>query len=194
MERLTADDYFRVAVELLDEQGSESLTIAALCDRLRVTKGSFYHHFGSMNAFVGAFLGYWESKHNDQLIALSNAQPDPRLRVFTLVDIAVSLPQAAEAAIRAWGRSNVDVATVQARVDDARESHVFETLKALGLPPGRVRLFSRMSLDLLIGAQLRDPHDLRLFRAMFDELRLMVLLELMPDLRSQLAEALDAAL
>jgi AcrR family transcriptional regulator len=191
LERLKADDYFRVAMEVLGEQGSGSLTIAALCDRLSVTKGSFYHHFGSMPAFVAALLGYWEGRHR-QLVALSNAQPDPRRRIFTLVDIAVSLPQAAEAAIRAWAHSNVEVATVQARIDGERESHIAETLDALGLAPDRVRLFSRTAVYLLIGAQQRNPGDLQLIRVMFDELRTLILLDLLPDLRAQLNAALDA--
>jgi AcrR family transcriptional regulator len=192
LERLNPDDYFRVAVELLGEQGSESLTIAALCERLGVTKGSFYHHFGSMPAFVAALLRYWETTHHDRLIALARVEPDPRRRVFMLVDLAVALPQAAEAAIRAWGRSNAEVASAQARVDGSRESHVAETLEALGFPPDRVRLFARMSLILLIGAQQRDPGDLRLFREMFHEMGRLILLDLYPDLRAQLDAALDA--
>ena len=116
MERLTAEDYFREAFDVLARNGSEALTIAALCDRLEITKGSFYHHFGGMPGFTTALLTFWESEHSDRLIALSRAVPDPALRITTLTDLAVGLPHGPEAAIRAWGRSSPEVAANTARI------------------------------------------------------------------------------
>ena len=71
MERLTQDDYFREALAVLDEFGSDALTIAVLCDRLDVTKGSFYHHFGGMPGFITQLLEYWEREHSVRLIKIS---------------------------------------------------------------------------------------------------------------------------
>ena len=51
------DAYFAAAYELLVTHGCGGVTIAALCDRLGVTKGSFYHHFADMAEFVAAFAG-----------------------------------------------------------------------------------------------------------------------------------------
>src|SRR3954469_13848092 len=140
VERLTAERYFEEALELLGEQGSQALTIAALCDRLDVTKGSFYHHFGGMPTFVDELLAYWEREHSERLIALSQAQPDSSLRITSLTEFAVNLPHASGAATRAWGRSSPDVAAVGERVDRHREEHVAESVVALGLPPDRARI------------------------------------------------------
>ena len=73
MERLTAEDYFREALSILGEHGSDAMTIALLCERLDVTKGSFYHHFGGMPGFVDQLLAFWEREHSDRLIAISRA-------------------------------------------------------------------------------------------------------------------------
>ena len=121
VERRSAEHYFGEALALLGEQGSQALTIAALCERLQVTKGSFYHHFGGMPSFVDALLAYWEQEHSERLIALNRAQPDATLRITSLTDMGVNLPHASESAIRAWGRSNPDVAAVVERVDKRRE-------------------------------------------------------------------------
>jgi AcrR family transcriptional regulator len=189
MERLTAEDYFREALAILGEQGSESMTIALLCERLEVTKGSFYHHFGGMPGFVDQLLVFWEREHSDRLIAISKAQPDPTLRITTLTEIAVNLPHGSEAAIRAWGRSSPEVAEVTARVDKRRERHLTDAIAALGIDRTRARLLSRIALNLLVGVQQREqPVDLKRLRHMFEELNKLIFLEADPERVERLLE------
>jgi AcrR family transcriptional regulator len=52
------EDYFHAALDILTDFGPESLTAARLCERLNVTKGSFYHHFQGMDDFVES-LAVW---------------------------------------------------------------------------------------------------------------------------------------
>jgi AcrR family transcriptional regulator len=193
VERLTAEDYFREAFDVLAKNGSEALTIAALCDRLEITKGSFYHHFGGMPGFITQLLEFWECEHSERLIALSKAQPDPALRVTMLTDIAVGLPHGPEAAIRAWGHSNPEVAAVTARVDKRRERHVVDAIAALGIDRPRARLLARLALDLLVGIQQREqPGDLKRIRQMFEELNKLVFLEADPELVERLVAHMAA--
>lgn len=187
MERLNVEDYYREAFDVLGESGSEALTINVLCERLQVTKGSFYHHFGGMPAFVEALLLFWESEHSDRLIAISKAQPDPTLRMATLVDIAVALPHATEAAIRAWARSNAEVSTVTVRVDRRRERHITDAIVALGLDRPPARLLARMTMNLLVGAQQREPSvDTKRLRQSLEEFQKLVFLEADPKLVARL--------
>ncbi|HEX3337150.1 MAG TPA: TetR/AcrR family transcriptional regulator [Jatrophihabitans sp.] len=187
MERLTAEDYFREALAVLGEYGSEAMTIAVLCERLDVTKGSFYHHFGSAPAFVDQLLAYWEAEHSERLIAISRAQPDPSLRITTLTELGVGLPHASEAAIRAWGRSNPSVADVTARVDKRRERHLVDAISALGIDRAQARLLARIALNLLVGVQQREhPVDLKRLRQMFEELNKLIFLEADPELLERL--------
>lgn len=189
MERLNAADYYREALDVLGEWGSEALTIASLCERLDVTKGSFYHHFGAMPAFVTQLLAFWESEHSEQLIAASRAQPDPALRIGTLIDMAVGLPHGSEAAIRAWGRSNPEVAEATARVDRRRERHLVDAISALGTDRARARVLARLALNALVGAQQREhPVDLKRLRQMFEEVKKLVFLEADPELVARLVE------
>jgi AcrR family transcriptional regulator len=189
VERLNAEDYFREAFDVLGQYGSEALTIAVLCERLGITKGSFYHHFGSMPAFVTQLLDYWEAEHSERLIALSKAQPDPSLRITTLTELGVGLPHGPEAAIRAWGRSNPEVAAVTARVDKRREKHLVDAISALGIDRARARLLARIALNLLVGVQQREhPVDLKRLRQMFEELNKLIFLEADPVLVARLTE------
>ena len=187
MERLTPEDYFREALAILGESGSEAMTIALLCDRLAVTKGSFYHHFGGMPGFVTQLLDYWEREHSERLIKLSRAQPDPTLRIFTLTEMGVGLPHSSEAAIRAWGRSSPEVAEATERVDRRRERHLVDSVTALGIDRQRARVLARIGLSVLIGVQQREhPVDLKRLRQMFEEVNKLVFLEADPELVARL--------
>jgi AcrR family transcriptional regulator len=189
LERLTPEDYFREALAILGESGSEAMTIALLCDRLEVTKGSFYHHFGGMPGFVTQLLDYWEREHSERLIKISRAQPDPTLRIFTLTEMGVGLPHASEAAIRAWGRSSPDVAEATERVDRRRERHLVDSVTALGIDRQRARVLARIGLSVLIGVQQREhPVDLKRLRQMFEEVNKLVFLEADPELVARLME------
>jgi AcrR family transcriptional regulator len=187
VERLTPDDYFREALAVLGDYGSDALTIAVLCERLGVTKGSFYHHFGGMPGFVTQLLQYWEREHSERLIRISKAQPDATRRITLLTDMGVNLPHGPEAAIRAWGRSSPEVAEVTARVDRRRERHLTDAIAAIGVDRGRARLLAHIGVTLLIGVQQREqPVDLKRLRAMFEEQNKLIFLEADPELVAQL--------
>jgi AcrR family transcriptional regulator len=189
VDRLSPDDYFREALAVLDEFGSDALTIAVLCERLDVTKGSFYHHFGGMPSFVTQLLEYWEREHSERLIKISKAQPDPTMRIFTLTDMGVGLPHGSEAAIRAWGRSNAEVAEVTARVDRRRERHLVDASVALGVDRPRAKVLARIGLSVLIGVQQREhPVDLKRLRQAFEEINKLIFLEADPELVARLME------
>jgi AcrR family transcriptional regulator len=175
-EGLAPTDYFAAAFDLLSERGHGGLTIAALCQRLGVTKGSFYHHFRDFPAFRDALLEHWAAEHATRLIALSNAMTDPVERMDLLRGIAVTLPHGAEAAIRAWSWSDQTVATVQHRVDQARLSHLTKAGVATGLPEARAHLMATIALSTLIGMQqLERPVRPKAFEDVFSELESWVL-------------------
>jgi AcrR family transcriptional regulator len=52
--RVTADDWIQAGFNVLAEGGPNALRIGRLCDRLDVTKGSFYWHFTDMRAYRAA--------------------------------------------------------------------------------------------------------------------------------------------
>jgi AcrR family transcriptional regulator len=152
-EGLRPADYCAAALDLLAERGPDGLTIAALCQRLGVTKGSFYHHFADLPGFVDTLMAYWAAEHATRLIALSESIVDARERFELLHGIAVGLPHDAEAAIRAWGWSDQRVAAVVRQVDQARLSHLTRAGIEAGLSPERAGLMATISMGVLIGLQ-----------------------------------------
>src|SRR5436190_89599 len=56
--RLTADDWVQAGFAVLAESGPNALRIDRLCERLEVTKGSFYWHFTDLSAYRGALSAF----------------------------------------------------------------------------------------------------------------------------------------
>jgi AcrR family transcriptional regulator len=171
MPALTREQYFEAALDVIAGEGIEALTIAKLCQRLDVTIGSFYHHFKGREVFLQSFYGWWETEHAFHLVDQARLEADPVARLALLKKLAGGLPHQAEAAIRSWSTSHPDAAAAQSRVDDARIEVVVDTLRQLGLPPGRAKTLGVMAVGVLVGTQqLGRAGDGALMRKVFDEL------------------------
>ena len=166
---LNRDHYLEVGLDLLAEGGVNAVTIAALCERLGVTKGSFYHHFSDVSGYHEALLRSWEDG-TYQAIEAARAVADSHKRLSVLKELAVAAHHEAESAIRAWGRSYEPAAAALRRVDAAREGNLVESFRAVGIPLTRARHLARIGLATLIGTQsLERPVDRKRLLAVFDE-------------------------
>jgi AcrR family transcriptional regulator len=106
--RLGADDWIDRANELLIDENIRGVRIAALCQRLRVTKGSFYWHFESRRDLLDAILQAWRKKNTLNVMS--------RIVSFTAplrsIAILLSLPRRpisqrgarVEMSVRDWAR------------------------------------------------------------------------------------------
>jgi AcrR family transcriptional regulator len=149
---IVAEDYFHAALDILAEHGAESLTTARLCDRLKITKGSFYYHFDGMDGFVEGFVEYRESILND-LLAIAAAEPDPLARMSVAVNLIARIPHEAQAAIRAWSASNKVVAASQRRIDRACTAVAVSTAAMVLEDPAKATTVGRQAIALLVGMQ-----------------------------------------
>lgn len=127
MARVSRKAWLQTGFEVLKEAGAGALTIDRLSDRLGVTKGSFYHHFASREAFTEALLSHWEEQLTHRLIAASSSGRDFSERDLTLTRLGEELfdPEL-EVAIRAWALRDPAVMRVQERVDQQRIRYLQE--------------------------------------------------------------------
>lgn len=175
MARVQPDDYHRAAMALLAEDGPDGLTIATLCLRLGVTKGSFYHHFDGIPGFIPALLAWFEDGQR-QLVAMFLTEPDVARQLQLAIEHAIALDHGAEAALRAWGRSNAQVADAMTRIDGLREDYLRGACQAAGTSAEDADFLARLAVDTLVGRQHRErPVDLAQLAAAFTRIREMVL-------------------
>lgn len=156
MRTLTPTDYYDAALELLAEGGAEQLTLAALCERVGVTKGSFYHHFASMPAFHERALDYWAGDLLHQAVAEAGAVADARERLAVLRRMGVASFHEAEVAIRAWGTWYEPAATAYRRLEHGRRAALVVTFLELGIDEPQAARLARIGTALMIGVQHQD--------------------------------------
>ena len=56
MKKIEREDWFTTGLEILKKDGFLKITIDNLCDVLKVTKGSFYHHFKNVDGYIDALI------------------------------------------------------------------------------------------------------------------------------------------
>jgi AcrR family transcriptional regulator len=102
--RLTSDDWIQAGFAVLADSGPNGLRIEPLCERLHVTKGSFYWHFSDMAAYRVALVEAWGSLHDHNRRAFeSMPMADPRERLVVMMQALVAPRHwALERAMRVW--------------------------------------------------------------------------------------------
>jgi AcrR family transcriptional regulator len=153
------DAYFAAAHGLLVAGGCEAVTIAALCNRLGVTKGSFYHHFADMPEFVAAFAERWQGWMASQARAYA-AIADPLLRMEQMQNNLQEFFVGADQAVRVWGRTDPVLAMVVENAQRLVEEIACPAIGEILGDPELGVLWGRMSYCTAVGLQLRlEPID-----------------------------------
>jgi AcrR family transcriptional regulator len=148
---VSREAYFETGLDVLSDLGYGGLKLAEVCTRLGVTTGSFYHYFDNWSSYTHELVNHWQQARTTKLVEWVRAEPDPRRRIDTLIQIGLDLPHGAEAAIRAWSTADAKVYAVQVEVD--RERHDILRESALEILGNRrqAELFANWGMYLLVG-------------------------------------------
>ena len=150
---VSREQYFEVAFELLPQAGFKGLNIGLMCRELGVTSGSFYHHFGSWDGFVAAFLSHWERLQGGRMREMAFGAGDVRRDLDALRELTVGLPHAAEAALRAWSDTNDVVRASVIRVDQVRFATLAEVTTRAIDDAAQALVIASAALAMLVGYQ-----------------------------------------
>jgi AcrR family transcriptional regulator len=110
--RLSVDDWIQAGFANLAEGGPNALRVDRLCERLHVTKGSFYWHFTDLPTYRTALIEAWGSLQDQDRQRFENSPGvGPRERLKHMMDSFVRPAQwALERAMRVWALTDEDVA------------------------------------------------------------------------------------
>ncbi|WP_350280595.1 TetR/AcrR family transcriptional regulator [Kribbella sp. HUAS MG21] len=169
---VTRLEWLDAGLRLLEVEGAPAVTIERLTGVLGVTKGSYYHHFGSAAGYKQALLEHFEARYTTRLIdaveaAADRAAPAKLQHLLRLV-LADSDSAGLEIAVRAWALQDPDVRAAQERVDSARTAYLKKLCRGLDadVDPDR---FAQLLYLILIGAeQVLPPIDNRDVREIYD--------------------------
>ena len=131
MVRKTKRDWLIEALTVLAEVGAQSLTIDLLTERLSVTKGSFYHHFGNYDGFKESLLDFFEAEGTLEIIDYTEEGHTPQDKLQRLLEVTAAFSPDVEVAIRAWALQDDMVRAYQTRIDQRRIAYVKSLFVAL---------------------------------------------------------------
>lgn len=158
--RWAAEDWTRAGLQALRTHGPAGVTVEALCAAAGRTRGSFYHHFETMDAYLIAMAAAWRAEATEGVIDKALAERDPNARRKKLNRMANALDHALEVGMRLLAAQNPGVAHIVAEADAARETGIAKLLAAsFGLPRADAAAAARLFHSLHLAAQIRAPKD-----------------------------------
>lgn len=158
------ESYFETGLEILSDLGFGRLKLAEVCSRLGVTSGSFYHYFSGWNAYTRELISYWRQDRTVRIIEVIRSQQDPRKRIEAIIEVALSLPHGAEAAIRAWSSVDPEVLAVQREVDQQRFDILYESAFDIVKDERQAQIYAAWSVYVFVGfEQATLPREPRMF-------------------------------
>lgn len=154
------ESFFDAGLDVLSDDGYGGLKLAAVCHRLGVTTGSFYHYFDNWSDYTQQLVEHWHEGMTTKVVAAVAAEPDPRKRIDSLIEVGLTLPHGAEAAIRVWSSIDTRVHTVQETVDRERFAAMYGCALEILREERQAELFASWAVYLLVGyEQVTLPPD-----------------------------------
>src|ERR1700759_3552223 len=88
--RLSVDDWIQAGFAILADGGPNALRVDRLCERLGVTKGSFYWHFADLATYRTALIEAWGSlQDQDRQRFETSPDVEPRQRLKHMMESLV---------------------------------------------------------------------------------------------------------
>ena len=145
--RLSRNSWLEVALELLQDEGINAVTVDALALQLSITRGSFYHHFKDRNDLSIEMLNYWKDKWTveirDDIASLGLDGLQSLTALINLIHHRKSANY--DSAIRAWAIHNEQAGEIVGEADKIRLDFIRSQFKKIGFKgldlENRSRLF-----------------------------------------------------
>ncbi len=118
----------------IGQEPDSPITIGALCERLGVSRGSFYWHFADREDFLVAIIEHWEQESTvairDIVFALDASAEE---RLFRLLELIITYRYSNfELPMRLWAMKEPKTSEVLQRIDKTRYEGVRSLFKEMG--------------------------------------------------------------
>lgn len=157
MKKIEREDWFTTGFEILKKDGFSKITIDNLCEALRVTKGSFYHHFKNVDAYIDALMKYWVDENTKSLIVQVDKVKTPHEKIEKLNKLVLQRSHKSEQVIRGWSFSNEVVRKYVTEVDETRIEYTANLKILCGEQTEVARQLAMIEYACLIGIQQLYP-------------------------------------
>lgn len=145
-------DWLEAGQSLLRRGGLKALKLRPLARELKVSTGSFYHHFADFDAYQGRLATYFaEQQIGDMIAAIERAEAESVARIRLLAQVVRRRGMSRlSIAMRAWAESDPRAKAAVERHDDIVMGFLTRCLVANGFArdEAMVRGYALMTLGL----------------------------------------------
>ena len=159
MATLTKEIWIDNGLEILKEQGFNELSIVKLANKLNVTRGSFYHHFKSLNDLIDCMIANWEERivtQGFEKTLINHSEPEQEFR--NLIAYVTQLNDRLDLVFRQWASTNPHVKAHMERLDQKRLSMLIEVFQRLAKDNAEGEKLARMAFYAYIGSLHTFPY------------------------------------
>ncbi|QGY39103.1 TetR family transcriptional regulator [Pseudodesulfovibrio cashew] len=155
--RRSREDLLKAGLNILARHGEGALTIESLCKRLNVTKGSFYHHFGSKDDFRRHLLDYWAREHTWRFIEFCDREDSAEERYRNLDAVSQETDDDVEVAVRTWAQRDPQAREYQERIDRMRIEYLEKLYSEMLGGSERASVFALLEYAAFVGSRQIMP-------------------------------------
>ena len=122
--RTTREDWIQAGLEILIEEGADSVKIAGLAARLDCARSSFYWYFKDRGDLLNALLDHWQERNTRSIVShAAQAAPTINMALINVYSCMINkdlFDTQLDFAIREWARRDDGVKRAVNISDDAR--------------------------------------------------------------------------
>lgn len=156
---LSKENWVSAGLDILKVKGYSELSIVRLSNQLGVTRGSFYHHFKSLNQFIDAMIESWEERVvNKGFQQTLIHESDPEKEFKNLINYVSQLHDKYDLVFRQWAAANAHVKRHMERLDKKRLSRLVELLQRLSNDQTEAEKLARIAYYAYIGSLHTFPY------------------------------------
>ncbi|MCT7659163.1 TetR/AcrR family transcriptional regulator [Mycobacterium deserti] len=161
----TRDKWLDAGLRALASDGAGAVRIDRIAAKLKLSKGSFHHHFDGAEGYKRELLAHFEAMSVDALEqAIDGVQTsgDARAVLGRLTElVAAGRPELywpeLEVAVRAWATWDAEVRRVQGRIDKARLTALQRVWRPHVANDAEARVAALLPYLIAIGAAVAVP-------------------------------------
>jgi AcrR family transcriptional regulator len=158
-ERLSRGDWIAAGQALLCDEGIAGMRLMKLTKRLRVSTGSFYHHFADMDEYLAALAEYYKVDQVQRLVDKVEATyPDPyeRIRQMAIQSMKTGLFKL-DLAMRVWAASDERAASSMQYAERVVLGFLTAAFAEAGFDRADAELRARIQLSVTVASLV--THD-----------------------------------
>jgi AcrR family transcriptional regulator len=153
MARISKTEWTRRGLEVLSEEGYHAIRIDWLCERFKITKGSFYHHFESLEDYERQLFKYWEKETLSGLAKVLEGVESPEERINRMIQWVFGLSGTLDLSLRAWAMHNTELKKLLTNIELKRIGMVTDMYARIGVPRKEAREMAELGHATWIGIQ-----------------------------------------